>query len=63
MNMSTGDTIAAVIGAIMVLTINFYAFRSDAAAAGHDRRKLVQMAAIWVTIIVALTLAIKVVGS
>ncbi|MFM5923129.1 MAG: hypothetical protein ACKOPG_02940 [Novosphingobium sp.] len=59
MSMSTGDMIAAMIGAIMVLIINLYAFRSDASAAGHGRQQMIRMAAIWVTIIVCLTLAIR----
>lgn len=59
MNMTNGDTIVAIIASAMVLALNFFAFRSDARAAGHDRNKLLQMAAIWVTIIVGLTLAIK----
>ncbi len=58
MNMSTGDTIAAIIGGLMVLALNLYAFRADSADAGHGRKQKLQMLAIWVTIFVGLTLAI-----
>lgn len=56
MSFSSGDTVVAVIGAVMVLALNFYAFRGDAAAAGHGRQQMLKMAAIWVTIIVGATL-------
>ena len=36
------------------LVLNFYAFRSDAAAAGHGRKQKLQMAAIWFTVIAGL---------
>ena len=58
MSMSTGDTIAAIIGGLMVLALNLSAFRADSDAAGHGRRQKLQMLAIWVTIFAGLTLAI-----
>lgn len=45
--------------AIGCLVLNFYAFRGDAAAAGHGRKQILQMAAIWASIIVGLTLLIN----
>lgn len=47
-----------VILAFGCLVLNYYAFRSDAARAGHGRKQMLQMAAIWITVIVALTLLI-----
>lgn len=44
--------------ALGCLLLNFFAFRSSAAAAGHGRRQKLQMAAIWLTIIVGLTFVI-----
>ena len=44
--------------ALGCLVLNFFAFRSDAAAAGHGTRQKLQMAAIWVTIIAGLTFLI-----
>jgi len=40
------------------LILNYFAFRSDSAAAGHGRKQAFQMAAVWLTIIVGLTLVI-----
>lgn len=40
------------------LLLNVYAMRADAAAAGHGRKQLVRMGAIWVMIITGLTLII-----
>jgi hypothetical protein len=51
-----------VVLAIGCLVLNIYAFRGDAAAAGHGARQKLQMAAIWAAIIVALTLLIKAVA-
>ncbi len=51
-----------VVLALGCLVLNIYAFRGDAAAAGHGARQKLQMAAIWVAIIVALTFLIKAFG-
>lgn len=51
-----------VILALGCLMLNIYAFRGDAAAAGHGTRRKLQMAAIWAVIIVALTLLIRAFG-
>ncbi len=40
--------------ALGCLVLNFYAFRGDAAAAGHGRKQMLKMAAIWAVIITAL---------
>ena len=44
--------------ALGCLVLNFFAFRSDAAAAGHGTRQKLQMAGIWLTIIMGLTFLI-----
>lgn len=51
-----------IVMAAAILVLNWYAFRSDAAAAGHGRRQKLQMAAIWLTIIVGLAFLIQLVG-
>jgi hypothetical protein len=50
--------IVMVLSVVGCLALNWYAFKGDAAAAGHGRKQMVQMAAIWVTIIAALAIAI-----
>jgi hypothetical protein len=47
-----------IVGSLACLILNYFAFHSDAAAAGHGRKRMFQMAAIWITIIVGLTLLI-----
>ncbi|MFM5948653.1 MAG: hypothetical protein ACKOPM_05390 [Novosphingobium sp.] len=47
-----------VVMALAMLVLNWYAFRADANAAGHGAKQKLQMAAIWVTIFVGLTLVI-----
>lgn len=47
---------------ICCLVLNWFAFRADAEQAGHDRKQMLKMAAIWVTIIVAVAFAFSVVG-
>jgi len=47
-----------VVLALGSLILDYFAFRSNAAAAGHGTRRKLQMAAIWVTIIVGLTMLI-----
>ncbi len=47
-----------VVAALACLVLNYYAFREDADIAGHGTKQKLQMVAIWVTIIVALTLLI-----
>ena len=44
--------------ALGCLVLNFFAFRATSNAAGHTPRRLLRMAAIWVTLIVGLTLLI-----
>ena len=44
------------------LVLDWYAFRSNAEAAGHGRIQKLQMLAIWVTVIVALTFLISWLG-
>ena len=53
--MSTGAMVATVIGAVMVLALNWNALRSQAL----DRNQLVKMALIWAGIIAVLTLIIS----
>ena len=53
--MSTGPMVAAVIGAAMVLTLNWRALRSH--ALGRDQ--MLKMALIWAAIIAVLTLIIS----
>ena len=40
--------------ALGCLVLNYFAFRGDAAAAGHGRKQKLQMAAIWAVIITVL---------
>ena len=40
--------------ALGCLVLNYYAFRSDAAAAGHGRQQILKMAAVWAVIITVL---------
>ena len=49
--------------ALAMLVLNWFAFRSDAAVAGHRRKQMLQMAAIWATIITAVTLAFGLVNA
>ncbi len=48
--------------ALGCLVLNLYAFRSDAAAAGHGPRQKLQMAAVWAAIVVGLTFLIRTFG-
>ncbi len=45
--------------ALGCLVLNYYAFRSDAAAAGHKRKQMLQMAAIWAVIITVLAIILS----
>lgn len=47
-----------IVMAIGMLVLNWYAFMADARIAGHNRKTMLQFAAIWVTIITFLTLLI-----
>ena len=40
--------------ALGCLVLNYYAFRGDAAAAGHGRQQMLKIAAVWAVIITAL---------
>lgn len=53
--MTTTATVIAIISAIALLVLNGAAFRSDAAAAGHGRKQMMQMAAIWVLLFAVVT--------
>lgn len=48
--MSDTGIIIAVITSIGLLVLNWAAFRQDAAIAGHDKKQMLKMAAIWITI-------------
>ena len=48
--------------ALACLVLNFYAFRSNTRAAGWGSTQKLRMAAIWVTIIVGLTLVVSWLG-
>lgn len=52
-----------IVMALAMLVLNWFAFRSDAADAGHGRKQMLQMAAIWATIITAVTLAFGLVNA
>ena len=56
--MIASTTPVFVVAALACLILSFYAFRSDADAAGHGTRQKVQMAAIWAGLIAGLTLLI-----
>lgn len=45
-----------VVSSLACLVLAFYAFRSDAYAAGHGTKQKLQMAAIWAGLIAGLTL-------
>lgn len=51
-----------IVMAVAILVLNWYAFRSNAEAAGHGRRQKLQMAVIWLTIIVGLALLVQLLG-
>lgn len=48
-----------IVMALALLVLNWYSFRGDAEAAGHGRKQMLRMAAIWGAIILALTLLIN----
>lgn len=52
------STESMIVLSIGCLVLDWFAFRSSAAEAGHGRKQNLQMAAIWITIITALTLII-----
>lgn len=56
------STESMIVLSICCLVLNWFAFRADAEQAGHDRKQMLKMAAIWVTIIVAVAFAFSVVG-
>ena len=56
--MIASTTPVFVVAALACLVLSFYAFRSDADAAGHGTRQKVQMAAICAGLIAGLTLLI-----
>lgn len=58
MTMTTTAMIVGIISSIALLVLNFGAFRSSAAAAGHGPKQMVQMALIWVIIFAGLTIGI-----
>ena len=45
--------------AVGCLVLNYYAFRGDAAAAGHGRQQMLKMAAIWAVIIAVLAIVLS----
>lgn len=47
--------IVGIITAVALLALNWRAFQSDAAAAGHGRKQMVRMALIWIAIFGGLT--------
>ena len=55
------STLVAIVLAIGYLVLNWFAFRADAAAAGHGLKQMLRMAAIWLGIIVGLALAFSLV--
>lgn len=57
---STESMIVLLIGC---LVLDWFAFRSSAAEAGHGRKQNLQMAAVWITIITALTIIIGLLDS
>jgi uncharacterized YccA/Bax inhibitor family protein len=56
--MMTSTTPIFVVSSLACLVLAFYAFRSDADAAGHGPKQKLQMAAIWAGLIAGLTLLI-----
>lgn len=60
--MTTTALIVGIVSAIALLILNFGAMRSSAAAAGHGRKQLLQIALIWVMIFAGLTLLIRLMG-
>lgn len=61
--MSTGDTVVAIIGGLMMLALNYRAFLADSSAANHDGKAKLRMAAIWVTIFFAVFVIFRVVAA
>ncbi len=60
--MTTTALIVGIVSCIALLALNIGALRSSAAAAGHGRKQMLQMALIWVMIFVGLTLSIGLMG-
>lgn len=56
--MLTSTTPIAVVASLACLVMAFYAFRSDADAAGHGTKQKLVMGAIWAGLIAGLTLLI-----
>lgn len=56
------DQTIFIVMALALLVLNWFAFRADANAAGHDRRQMLKMAAIWVTIFAVVTGVIILIG-
>jgi hypothetical protein len=56
--MMTATTPIFVVSSLACLVLAFYAFRSDAAAAGHGTKQKLQMAAIWAGLFAGVTLLI-----
>ena len=55
---ATSNAMFAVM-ALGCLVLNYYAFRGDAAAAGHGRQQMLKMAAIWAVIITVLAIVLS----
>ena len=56
--MIASTTPILIVMSIALLALNWFAFRGDAAAAGHGRKQMLRMAAIWITIIAGLAVLI-----
>ncbi|MBN8500980.1 MAG: hypothetical protein J0M19_07515 [Sphingomonadales bacterium] len=54
--MTTTAIVVAIISGLALLVLNGAALRSDAAAAGHGPRQMMQMALLWVMIFAGVTL-------
>lgn len=58
MTMTTTAMIVGIISSIALLVLNFSSLRRSAAAAGHGRKQMLQMALIWVIVFAGLTIGI-----
>lgn len=56
--MMASTTPVMIVSSLACLVLAFYAFRSDADAAGHGTKQKLQMAAVWAGLIAGLTLLI-----
>lgn len=61
--MTATALIVGIVSAVALLFLNFGALRSSAAAAGHGRSQMFQMALIWVIAFAGLTVAIGLLDS